>query len=340
MDLELSEEQDQLVHTLSTVFAKACSTESVRACEPLGFDPGLWRQLVEFGLVAMAVAEEDGGGGATLLDLALASEAAGRRIAPVPVVEAVVTARLLARAGAPASALLTDALTSSESLTLALRPAVEGRCRLVPAGAIATVVVGLDGDDLVAVTAPPPGDAPANIASAPISDRSLRDADRVVLASHPNAVALHEHAVAEWKSLTAAQLTGLAAGTLEMAVEYAKVREQFGVPIGSFQALAHRLADAATAIDGCRLLALEAAWSADEAPDDFGRLASMAFAWAAETAADAAAENLHIHGGMGFSVEGDAQLYFRRATGWPKALHGIHREYQVLADLLYGPAGS
>ena len=58
MDLELSEVQDQLVHTLSTVFAKACTTESVRGCEPLGFDPALWRQLVEFGRIDKATALE------------------------------------------------------------------------------------------------------------------------------------------------------------------------------------------------------------------------------------------------------------------------------------------
>jgi alkylation response protein AidB-like acyl-CoA dehydrogenase len=121
-----------------------------------------------------------------------------------------------------------------------------------------------------------------------------------------------------------------------MGVEYAKSREQFGVPIGSFQAVAHRLADAATEVDGAELLVREAAWAADEGLPSAPKLAVMAFLYAGETAQLAAEESLHFHGGYGFTLEYDIQLYFRRAKAWSLALAPPATEYQALADRVLG----
>ncbi len=131
---------------------------------------------------------------------------------------------------------------------------------------------------------------------------------------------LHTAAVDEWRVLTAGALVGLAGAALELGVEYAKQRQQFGVPIGSFQALAHRLADVATAVEGAQLLAREAAWAADEGEADATSLARMAFLFAARAAQDTSAAALHVHGGYGFTLEYDVQLYLRRAKAWPLAL--------------------
>ena len=160
-----------------------------------------------------------------------------------------------------------------------------------------------------------------------------------MLASGADARALHERAVQEWKLLTAAALVGLSAEALDMGVEYAKGRVQFNVPIGSFQAVAHRLADAHTATEGARLLVYEAAWAADEGLAEAAALASMAFAFAAESAQRTSTWSLHFHGGYGFMLEYDIQLYFRRAKAWALAYDSTAREYQRVADLLYGPAG-
>ena len=170
---------------------------------------------------------------AGLVDLAVVAEAAGRHLAPVPIVEALVATRVLG----------VDAGTVA---TIALRPGA----RLVPAGAVADVVVALDGDELVAVRSRPPGAAPANLGSAPVADRDLDSGERTVVARGPEAHERFERALDEWRVLTAAALVGLAQGALDIGVAYVKERHQFGVPIGSFQSVQHRLADVATAVDG------------------------------------------------------------------------------------------
>jgi alkylation response protein AidB-like acyl-CoA dehydrogenase len=137
--------------------------------------------------------------------------------------------------------------------------------------------------------------------------------------------------------LTAGALVGLAGAALELGVEYAKQRQQFGVPIGSFQALAHRLADVATAVEGAQLLVREAAWAVDEDEPDAIALARMAFLFAARAAQDTSATALHVHGGYGFTLEYDVQLYLRRAKAWPLALGDPRRGALHLADALFGP---
>ena len=117
--------------------------------------------------------------------------------------------------------------------------------------------------------------------------------------------------------LTAAALAGLARAALDLGVAYVKERHQFGVPIGSFQTIQHRLADLHTAVDGARLLALEAADALDDARDPDGpALAAMALEFCGQVAEDAAAASLHFHGGYGFMLEYDVQLYVRRAKAW------------------------
>ena len=137
-----------------------------------------------------------------------------------------------------------------------------------------------------------------------------------VLASGVDARLAFEAATDDWLRLTAAALVGVAARSLEIGVEYVKERRAFDVPIGSFQAVAHRLADSAAAVDGARLLAYEAAWATDDDPDRAAELAALAFAFAAETARDASARSLHFHGGYGFMMESDIQMHWRRARAW------------------------
>jgi alkylation response protein AidB-like acyl-CoA dehydrogenase len=131
-------------------------------------------------------------------------------------------------------------------------------------------------------------------------------------------------------------MCGGAQRVLDMSVEYAKVREQFGKPIGSFQAIQHGMAEVAVALDGARLLARKAAWAFEAEPAGAPRLARMALLFCGEVAQTAATRSLHYHGGYGFSMEYDIQLYFRRAKGWLLALDDPAREYQSLADLMYG----
>jgi alkylation response protein AidB-like acyl-CoA dehydrogenase len=333
VDLDPTDEQQSIVDVFGGLAERTVPLDRLRDHEPLGYAPALWEQLVAVGAPGMAVPEDAGGAGATLLDLALAVEALGRRLAPAPLVEHAVTARLLARA----DALPADVVDGIRLATLALRPARDGTARLVPAGAVATTVVALDGADLVVVDGEPGAHVP-NLASAPLADRDLTGAR--VLVSGPRAAQLHAQAVDEWRTLTAAALAGLGLGALEIGVRYVSEREQFGVPIGSFQALQHTLADLSVALDGAQLLARKSAWAHDRRLVDASELGAMAFLFAAEQAQRASDRALHFHGGYGFMEEYDIQLFYRRAKGWANVLDDPGREYARLADLRYGPVAA
>lgn len=313
MDLALSSEQQQLVEAFAGLFSRASSSDQVRAAEPLGFDKALWDHLGGLGVVPIAVGEADGGWGATPLDLALIAEQVGRFVAPVPVIETQVAARLLARVGAASA--LAAALDGTRLVTLALHPAVGGRAGLVPAGAVADDVIVLTGDELRLVPAEGARTPVENLGAMPVADLVV-PAGAPVLASGPEAVAAFEAAVDDYLCLTAAALVGMGARALELAVEYVKERKAWGRPIGSFQSVAHRLADAHTAAEGARLLAWEAAWAQTDDPARARELAGFAFGFASESAREATYRNLHYHGGYGFMNEYDAQLYWRRARAW------------------------
>jgi alkylation response protein AidB-like acyl-CoA dehydrogenase len=280
----------------------------------------------------MAVDETTGGGGAGLLEVALVAEALGRRVAPAPLVEHVVAARLLSRV----DELVPTVVDGTTIATLALRPATDGLARLVPAGAIAHVVLALDDDKLLLVEDEPSGVAVPNLGSAPLADRHV-ELGRVV-ASGDRARALHEQAAAEWRALTAAALVGVGLGALDLGIAYVSQRQQFGKAIGTFQAIQHTLADVSVALDGAQLLARKAAWALDGERPEGADLAAMALLFAAEHAQRAAERVLHFHGGYGFMQEYDIQLYYRRAKGWPLVLDSPTRECERLAARRYGAA--
>ncbi len=321
--------------------AKASSPERVRAAEPLGWDRAVWDGLAAMAVPAMGVSSELGGQGAVLADLAVVAGEAGAHLAPAPVVEAMVAARLLAGHPDVGGEWLGHLVDGTGPVTIALRPPREGRLTLVPGGAVADAVVALDGDELVIVAAATDADrvAPANLASAPLADIDLGQGAwdrRIVLAVGGRANRAMAAALDEWRSLTAAWLVGLARAAFGIGVRYVKDRHQFGVPIGSFQAVQHRLADLATTLDGAELLADKAVWALDQG-DEASSLPAMALSFCGETAQHVTSAALHLHGGYGFMEEYDIQLYFRRAKAARLVLGDPRRELRHLADRLFGP---
>lgn len=337
MDLRLRDEQQDLVSSFAGLLAKAASPERVRSAEPQGHDPELWAALHEMGVVPMAVPEAADGWGAGLLDLALVAEQVGRAAAPAPVVDTQVAARLLAAIDADVSrSLLGQALEGTRLVTLAVRPAGEDdeQLALVPAGAVCDAVVFLAGDSLrmKAVT-----DADrrvvANLGSSPLADVGIGGSE--VLAEGGEAVARFEQAIDEWLALTAASLVGLGSAALDLGCTYARERRAFGQAIGSFQGIAHPLADDATNLDGAGLLAQKAAWALDEGHERGRELAAMAFAFAARTAEKATYDALHTHGGYGFMVEYDVQLHWRRVRAWSRVWGDAEAAYDRAASARY-----
>ena len=334
MNLALTEDQQFVRQTFSALFGKEADPARVRAAEPLGHDPDLWAHLIATGALGVGIPENIGGGGGGLLDVALIAEEAGRRVAPIPFAEPAAAARLLAACGA--RSLLDDALGGARIVSLATASGPVERLLLTD-GAVADVVLALQGGRLVAVQRPPNVCPTSNMGALPLARWS--DAGNFeVLAEGDQACQWFSTALSEVRVLRAAALVGLASEAIQIGAAYAREREAFGLRIGTYQAVAHPLADALVANDGAQLLTWKACWALGEDLPVASALASMAFIFAADTAYAATQHSLHIHGGYGFTSEGDIQLYYRRSKAWVTAFADPERELDVVADGMYGPA--
>jgi alkylation response protein AidB-like acyl-CoA dehydrogenase len=345
MQLGLTEEQELLQRTFADLFGAESSAERVRAAEATGFDPGLWKHLIETGAIGIRVPEALGGTGAGLHDAAILAEQAGRALASVPLAEAICAAGLLAQIGGDAArALVAEILDGGCVPTLALRAADRDATQLISGGAAADAVVALDGDAVVLLRRPRAsvGAPIPNLGSSALArwqlDAAPPGGERVVLARGGAARNAYLAAREEWRLLTAAALAGLAQRALEIGADYAKSRIQFGRPIGAFQGLAHPLADAATAVSASQLLVEYAIWSIATGQREAAARICFAFAAAAESAATATARALHAHGGYGLSLEYDIQLYYRRAKAWALAGGDPRDELLRAAERLWDEA--
>jgi alkylation response protein AidB-like acyl-CoA dehydrogenase len=282
----------------------------------------------------MSVPESMGGTGSSLVDLTLVAEEYGRRIAPVPFIEASVAARAMVAAGAPSEML--DAAAAGERIyTLALM--TDDR-QLVPAGSIADGAIVLSGDELAVVEPHSRPSLVPNQGAAPLAWWDVANGTRTVLAKGDHAKILHGNAVKEWKLLSSAALVGCGDAAVKVTVEYAKVREAFGQPIGTFQAVANALVDAAVGIESARRLTWKAAWYLDNEPDSEPSLVSMAFLHASESANRAVTAGVHYHGGTGYMAETDITLYFRRVKAWSVIGGDPRSELWTIADSILGRA--
>jgi len=351
MDLNFSEEQTILRDMVRNLCAEHSTTRIVRDAEndPLGVPAGLWEQMRQTGLLALMLPEEFGGIGLDMLDRAVIYQELGRALAPGPhFVSAVMGALAVLEAGSDAQKqALLPAIGSGD---LILTPAwlepdngfgpqgVQLRAEATSAGyrlngvkrhvfyaraAQQLIVLARTGDapDAVALllvdTAAPGITLEQQLSMA--SDTQYQVVfDNVAV---PAAQVLGG-ASTGWKSweacmypgsiLLAAQAVGGAERALEMTVEYSKGREQFDKPIGAFQALAHYMADALAVVEGAKTLVLEAAWAHTRGMS-IARLAPMAKLFACNAFRDVTAKCEQIHGGYGFTLEYDIQLFFRRA---------------------------
>jgi alkylation response protein AidB-like acyl-CoA dehydrogenase len=268
------------------------------------------------GATTMALPDSVGGDGATLVDLTLVAEEIGRSLTPVPWIDHVCSARLLARLGSVEP----DVVSGRQLVAFdAQHDNVLGP-RLISTGSIADHVIVRDGEDVVRLgfdTQPTKVD---NIGRLPMAWVDPADAgSRVVLASGPVGLVQYQRALDEWRVLMAAALTGLVEETMTIAAEFAKTRYTLGVPISTLQGISHPLANIAITVQGGRNLARRAAWFLDNEPDERPELAAAAFVFIAEEASKAATMAVHVQGGLGVSAEAAATAYLVRARGWTLA---------------------
>lgn len=317
LDYSLTEDHIDLQTAYRQFFKTHSDIETVRAAEPSGFDKSLWERLCAMGATTMALPESVGGDGATLVDLSLVAEELGRSLAPVPWIDHVVAARLLARLGALDSE---EILQGTQIVGLDPQQVAPTGTRLIPIGSIADHLLVRDGQDVVKLefsSRPPRVD---NIGKLPMAWVDPAAADtRAVLASGPDALAEYQRALDEWRVLTAAALVGLVEETMTIAAEFAKSRYTLGVPIGTLQGISHPLANIAITVQSGRGLVRRAAWFLDNEPEERPELAPSAFVFMAEEAAKAATMAVHVQGGLGVSAEAAATAYLVRARGWALA---------------------
>lgn len=322
MRLEPTEDETAIAEVFDAFFASECPPDRVRAAEDLGHDADAWARFAQTGAPGMAVPEACGGGGADLASVALVAAGVGRHVAPLPFVEHAVATTVLA-AARPDHPALPTLMDGSQVATVALTG--HG---LVPAGAVADVILFPTGADAISVaTGPPPGQATPNGPRLPLAPRSLDGGEELAASGWARCRSL-------WQALMATALAALGQRALEIGVEYVQERHQFGVPVGSFQGVQHGLADAVTVVDGAVLLASRAVDAIHTDSDDADQLAAMAFLFASEAAAQATGASLQYHGGYGYAEEYDIQLYHRRAVGWPLQAGDPGTEYQRLAAQL------
>lgn len=315
-DYSLSADHTALRDAYRQFFKTRCGIETVRAAEASGFDKNLWERLCAMGATSMALPESVGGDGATMVDLTLVAEEIGRALAPVPWIDHVCAARLLATLGTVPAEIVAG--RQVVALDPALHPA--GGAHLIAAGSIADHLVIRDGDQIVQLRFATRPARVENIGKLPMAWVDPAAADhRTVLASGPDAVANYQRALDEWRLLSAAALVGLVEETMTIAAEFAKTRYTLGVPIATLQAISHPLANMAIAVQGGRGLSHRAAWYLDNEPAERPELASSAFVFMADEAAKAATMAVHIQGGLGVSAEAAATAYLVRARGWPLA---------------------
>ncbi|MCA4752844.1 acyl-CoA dehydrogenase family protein [Mycolicibacterium fortuitum] len=317
LDYSLTEDHIDLQTAYRQFFKTHSDIETVRAAEPSGFDKSLWERLCAMGATTMALPESVGGDGATLVDLSLVAEELGRSLAPVPWIDHVVAARLLARLGALDSE---EILQGTQIVGLDPQQVAPTGTRLIPIGSIADHLLVRDGQAVVKLefsTRPARVD---NIGKLPMAWVDPAAADtRAVLASGPDALAEYQRALDEWRVLTAAALVGLVEETMTIAAEFAKSRYTLGVPIGTLQGISHPLANIAITVQSGRGLVRRAAWFLDNEPEERPELAPSAFVFMAEEAAKAATMAVHVQGGLGVSAEAAATAYLVRARGWALA---------------------
>jgi len=352
MPIAITEDHRALTETASDFLAKHGARTASRALLEAETEqlPELWGDLGALGWLGLHLPEAHGGSGYGLPELVVVIEELGRAVAPGPFVPTVITSGVIAAAAAPATQarLLPGLADGTVPGAVALDGDVEirdgaafGSAGVVIGAGLAGVILVAVGDD-VAIVERAAGGVKAEI---PTNLDPTRRAARVTLDGAPAEIVpgARRILVDLARLLFAAEATGIAREVTEMASEYAKVREQFGRPIATYQAVKHHCANMLVATE----LSTAAVWDAARAGLDGGDQLSLTAAIAATIAVPAAEWNaqlnIQVHGGIGFTWEHDAHLYLRRATAIqsivdPEAAakdvtdlvrHGVRRERSV-----------
>ena len=360
MHFGFSDEQVELRRTVRAFLEQRSPESEVRRLMETdeGYDPGVWQQMgQQLGLQGLAIPEELGGAGYSFRELTIVLEEMGRALLPAPFfASAVLAASALLHSGddaaqkdllpgiAAGDTIATVAFVGDDgrwsdlgSGVRATGGALSGVTSFVLDGAVADVLLVVAGTDAGPSLFAVDGDADGVTRSSLFTMDQTRKLARVELSDAPGRLVGREGAAAAILERTlqlaavglAHEQVGGAQRCLEMATQYAKDRIQFGRPIGSFQAVKHKCADMLVHVELARSAAYYAGWCAAELDDDLPIAAAMAKSYCSEAYFSVAAETIQVHGGIGFTWEHPAHLYFKRAKS-SELLFGDPRHHRKL----------
>ena len=351
MHFVLTEEQAMIGETARAFFAENATSERTRAAMAAdGIDAALWSAFChELGLSGIGIPESAGGAGLGLVELAIIAEAAGAQVAALPMLGSLaLSAQAIAAGGsAEQQAAHLPGLLSGETIAAYVHDAglaadgdtLTGEAGFVAHGASAQLLVVTSSTGAWIV----PADAPGVTVTALTTMDQTRPYARVSIAGaagKPLADAAAAIAAAHRAGFVtvAAEALGGAQACLDRTVAYARERVQFGRAIGSFQAYKHRLADMMIEIEQARSAVYWAACAADEGSDEAALAVHAAKSFAADTFFMCAGNMIQLHGGIGFTWEHDAHLYFKRARAIQSMLGDGNWHREQVATMILGEA--
>jgi alkylation response protein AidB-like acyl-CoA dehydrogenase len=368
MEFDLSKPQKLLQKSARDLFARACPAKKVRElmATNTALDPELWSAVAEQGWLGIHLSESQGGLGLGVVDLAVVGEEMGRACFPGPFLGTVWAATLVAEAN-PTSKYL-KSLTAGESkgavallesdaswdlaeVRLQAQPCgkgyqLTGRKSFVCDAGVADVLVCVAraGADL-ALFAVPARAAGVSLKATPGLDQTRKlyeVAFEGVTVGAEGVLAVGEEAsralvrsMQVATVLVCADMLGTMQWILEHAVEYAKTRQQFGKPIGSFQAVQHMCADMLLWTESSRSAIYSAAWTLDAEPESAARAVSTAKVYASDACREVANRGVQVHGGIGFTWEHDLHLYYKRSKASEILFGDASHHRAQLADLVF-----
>ena len=368
MDFGFSEEQEMLRDAAKRFLTDNCSTKFVRQmmADATAHDPAFWQKLVGQGWPGLLIPEQYGGANGTFLDLTVVVEEMGKALLPGPFLAAALLGAPTFIEGASdalkqeflpkmaegkfiATVAIAEAAGRFDAGGIELKAAkkgagytLSGEKFFVPDAHVADAIVvaartgtgsGEEGITLLCVPAKEKGVTVTQLKTVDMTRRMCHvkfdevQADTLIGQEHRGWPVLRRVLDVATAALST-EMVGTAQKALDIAVEYAKTRVQFGKPIGSFQAVKHKCVDMMVAVENARSLAYYAAWTVDERVAEAQSAVPMAKAYASDMAKNVTSEAIQVHGGIGFTWEHDMHLYHRRALAGEANFGNapIHRE--------------
>jgi alkylation response protein AidB-like acyl-CoA dehydrogenase len=323
MNFDFTDDQQAIKRTAHELLAARFKPERVRElAEAEAYDDHAWKEMSELGWAGIFIDEEHGGQGLGIVELVILMEELGYALAPVPFLSNAAAGLALQFAGTDEQKkrwLPGIALGEARGTVGLIR---DGEARLVPDADSAEVIVLISPDGSTSVVEA----AAADIEPFETMDRTRRFARVRADGGEPlggDPLAAADRIV----TALSAETVGVAQKAMEMAVEYARDRKQFGRPIGSYQAVSHRCAQMLLEVEGSRSGSYYAAWCADAEPDSLPAAASMAKAYSSDAGWRVCGSSLQVHGGIGFTWEHDLHFFLKRAKT-NAILFGSAREHR------------